>query len=282
MPANRDNVKQQQRFSPFSVRDVNIPSLSHPRRVSESTLKATSRLFASDMIEAEGPSSGNGALSSQVSETQYFAQSGLDVSAQSIEDSDPYSAQSGAEMYSPSPSPPSSPPSSPPLVASGYPQIKRGFEVNSYGMVRRKSLWEHQRMDWNEPIPAFSFQAPVDKPMDNVTQSPYHIPEPVPLQERHVLDIKMEPDLPEDPAAMTGGPSTSGNVTQCEPLTASTLSQLTEFETWLVKTIRQTQATSESDLYELRALQSETRAIEQENLDLTARIEQIIAVCGTL
>ncbi|KAJ6542982.1 hypothetical protein B0H19DRAFT_1268171 [Mycena capillaripes] len=98
-----NTIKSSYRYSPLAVRDVNRPSLSHPRQASEKTITqgTTAKLFASQAREYEAPLSGYGALCSQVTETQYFAQFGVDVSLPV------------ATAYSPTPSPPSSPMSSP-------------------------------------------------------------------------------------------------------------------------------------------------------------------------
>ncbi|KAJ7804349.1 hypothetical protein B0H14DRAFT_3153968 [Mycena olivaceomarginata] len=74
MKTNTDKVSY--RFSPLAARDANTPLLSHPRKASEDTIarKTTAKLFASQANDLEAPLSGYGALCSQVTETQYFAQ----------------------------------------------------------------------------------------------------------------------------------------------------------------------------------------------------------------
>ncbi|KAJ7705150.1 hypothetical protein B0H16DRAFT_1827565 [Mycena metata] len=73
MPASsdRDSPKASARFSPFT------PSLSRPRDASLKTIatRKTSKLFSSELH-----GDGEGALLSQVQETQFFGQFGVDVS----------------------------------------------------------------------------------------------------------------------------------------------------------------------------------------------------------
>ncbi|KAK6985097.1 hypothetical protein R3P38DRAFT_3230748 [Favolaschia claudopus] len=140
-----NSTKQNHRFSPVASRDTDTPSLSRPRHASQVSRKATarfyrvppqlqptnslSRLFATPINDLEPPLSGYGALSSQVGETQYFAQFGVDVQLPQ------------ARLYSPSP--PSSPsshlPSTPPddSIPSSDPPLKtyswrmRGFMLGN-------------------------------------------------------------------------------------------------------------------------------------------------------
>ncbi|KAK7035697.1 hypothetical protein R3P38DRAFT_2771318 [Favolaschia claudopus] len=74
-----NSTKQNHRFSPVASRDT-ITSPTRPRLASQASRKATARLFTATRInDFEAPLSGYGALNSQVSETQYFAQFGVDV-----------------------------------------------------------------------------------------------------------------------------------------------------------------------------------------------------------
>ncbi|KAK7027825.1 hypothetical protein R3P38DRAFT_2940392 [Favolaschia claudopus] len=111
-----NSTKQNHRFSPVASPDTDTPSLSRPRHASQASRKATARLFAAPINDFEPPLSGYGALNSQVGETQYFAQFGVDVQLPQ------------ARLYSPSP--PSSPsshlPSTPPdyTIPSSDPPLK--------------------------------------------------------------------------------------------------------------------------------------------------------------
>ncbi|KAJ7869103.1 hypothetical protein B0H14DRAFT_2571958 [Mycena olivaceomarginata] len=69
MPASTESSHTKvSRFSPLA------PLLSHPRKASRITLERTSKLFSSQPVD------GQGALCSQVSETQFFEQFNVDVS----------------------------------------------------------------------------------------------------------------------------------------------------------------------------------------------------------
>ncbi|KAJ7770348.1 hypothetical protein B0H14DRAFT_2632622 [Mycena olivaceomarginata] len=69
MPASTESSHTKvSRFSPLA------PLLSHPRKASRITLERTSKLFSSQPVD------GQGALCSQVSETQFFEQFDVDVS----------------------------------------------------------------------------------------------------------------------------------------------------------------------------------------------------------
>ncbi|KAJ7246703.1 hypothetical protein C8J57DRAFT_1241340 [Mycena rebaudengoi] len=77
------------------------PLLRRPRDASLKTLTqhGTSKFFVSEAADEEDPVDGQGALCSQLTETQYFAQFGVDVSAVSV-NSSPVSAKcaNGAVM----------------------------------------------------------------------------------------------------------------------------------------------------------------------------------------
>ncbi|KAJ7884390.1 hypothetical protein B0H14DRAFT_2564442 [Mycena olivaceomarginata] len=135
-----DRTKHSYRFSPLAPRRTNTPSLSHPRKASEDTLarKSTAKLFASQANEFEAPLSGYGALCSQVSETQFFAQFGVDVSLPIANAYSPATSPVSSPVSSPMPSPSKQPPHTPPKINTSL--LHDPLENYQYGSRLRGPL----------------------------------------------------------------------------------------------------------------------------------------------
>ncbi|KAK7007080.1 hypothetical protein R3P38DRAFT_2792967 [Favolaschia claudopus] len=290
------STKQNHRFSPVASRDT-ISSPTKPRLASQASRKATTRLFAAPINDFEPPLSGYGALNSQVGETQYFAQFGVDVQLPK------------ARLYSVSPpsSPSSGLPSTPPdnhttssdsplktyswrmrgvMLGNGCPThldlsqnglddaLKDGFIGQGEGLEEE----EEEEEDWEEPDLNWPYFVDRHGKSHDFSQLPWE--DSVKPQNE---DVKIKYEQMFDDGLLGLHSDVVNTTHEVEALT-----ELDEFETWLVFRVRAAHAKGESavaalrKLYEgLNVLRNKVRTLKAENLELTTQMGKIKALVST-
>lgn len=93
-----------------------------------------------------------------------------------------------------------------------------------------------------------------------------------PRWEDHPENNQIDPPSP----ARSSGSSVEGIDTN----PSDYLTELSEFETWLVHQVRAAHAKGESTLDGLKQLRSRLKDLEDENFELSTRLTQIMSVCA--
>jgi hypothetical protein len=89
------------------------------------------------------------------------------------------------------------------------------------------------------------------------------------------IHAESDEDTPASPAS-----SSSSSVQAVDINLSDEFTELSEFETWLVRQARAAHAKGESAIDGLEQLHSRLKELEEENFELTARLTQIMSVCA--
>ncbi|KAJ7603172.1 hypothetical protein DFH06DRAFT_1152085 [Mycena polygramma] len=253
------------RYSPL-VRDTNRP-LRRPRKASQDTInkKTTARLFASSVPEYEAPLSGYGALCSQVGETQFFAQFGTDVALPVANAWSPVSSPAASPTSSPSIK---TPPLSPSKQPASSPLKQYGSRIRGYIPGQPQHI-DFRPAPWHLEDP---FTGPQDMDLD---------PWPLDAEGNTVRPDYLDDDFlagTAQPSWEEMHPSVKIEVDDAMPEATSPaeeFTELNEFETWVVRRIREAHSKGESVVDGLHQLKARAAALEKENAELTARLADL-------
>ncbi|KAJ7929642.1 hypothetical protein B0H13DRAFT_1859377 [Mycena leptocephala] len=244
--------QQSYRYTPLVVRDVNTLTLSHPRKASQNTIaqKTTTKLFSTPSADdLEAPLSGYSALSSQVGETQYFAQYGVDVALPIANTYSPACSPSSSNAGSPSRTPLLSPLSSP----SGFPctppeqPVELGITHQYGSRLRGPLLGLPTHVDfspisyWDDPLDDMKDMELDTWSSDDKDNEIYPGTAQPPWDE----NVKIEVDdfthtLPAAPVEMMSCNTAEQAIDAADAVDHFT--ELTEFESWLVGRVRKSHA----------------------------------------
>ncbi|KAK7032981.1 hypothetical protein R3P38DRAFT_3186525 [Favolaschia claudopus] len=280
--------KQNRRFSPLASRTSN-----KPRVASQASRTATARLYAARINDFEPPLSGHGALNSQLGETQYFAQFGVDVQLPE------------AHLYSPSPSP--SPPSSPsfhlPSTPPDDPTPPLDSSLKSHSW-RMRGIMRGNGNPTHIDLSPYGLDDPLKDAFIEETEEesdvnwPYWVDkhgnshnfsqeESVEAKDEDLKvkdeDVKVKTEDVVDDTTIGLYMDVASTTHEVEEVT-----ELDEFETWLVFRVRAAHAKGESAVTELRrlykglgVLREKVVALKAENAELKGQLGQIKAVISS-